>query len=63
MQGKIKNFRHFIYRKNPNKAIISGLQVKIPHIHILTHYKDELFGFTRRNPQMLNFTANKQKSI
>lgn len=37
MQGKIKNSRHFIYRRNPYKAIISDLQVKIPHMHTLTH--------------------------
>lgn len=33
MQGKIKNFRHFIYKRNSYKAIIPDLQVKISHTH------------------------------
>lgn len=57
MQGKIKNFRYFIYRRSPYNAIISDLQVKIPHTQTLTH-----FGFTKGNLKMLNFTSSKQKA-
>lgn len=65
MQGKIKNFRHFIYRRNSYKAIIPDRQVKISHTHTHTviHYKDSLFGFTKRNPKMLKITANKQNPM
>lgn len=65
MQGKIKTFRHFIYRRNSYKAIIPVLQVKISqaHTHKLIHYKDSLLGFTKRNPKPFKITANKQKEM
>lgn len=53
MQSKIKDFRHFMYRKKPYKAFISDLQVKIPYMPTLSHCK-AVFAL-QRNPKMLNF--------
>lgn len=63
MQGKIKNFRPFIYRRSPCNAITSDLQVKMPHTHTLTHYKGTLCFYKKEISKCLILhQVNKKQS-